>query len=64
MWRGDRAAECTGLENRRSESYREFESHRFRHFGVDMKREPLEYVGIVVTVVGFIWLATLLLNGS
>jgi hypothetical protein len=29
-----------------------------------MKREPLEYVGIVVTVVGFIWLATLLLTGS
>ena len=29
--RGDRAAECTGLENRRSESYRGFESHPLRH---------------------------------
>ena len=31
LWRGDRAAECTGLENRRSESYRGFESHPLRH---------------------------------
>jgi hypothetical protein len=23
--------ECTGLENRRAERHREFESHRFRH---------------------------------
>ena len=30
LWRGDRAAECTGLENRRSESYRGFESHPLR----------------------------------
>ena len=31
--RGDRAAECTGLENRRSESYRGFESHPLRCLG-------------------------------
>ena len=32
-WRGDRVVEGTGLENRRSESYRGFESHPLRHNG-------------------------------
>ena len=27
-----RVVDCTGLENRRRETVREFESHRFRHF--------------------------------
>jgi hypothetical protein len=31
--------DCTGLENRRRETVREFESHRFRHFRNEIKVE-------------------------
>src|SRR5205814_2554871 len=30
-WRGGRAVECAGLENRKTERSREFESHPLRH---------------------------------
>ena len=31
QWKRGRVVYCTGLENRRLERVREFESHRFRH---------------------------------
>src|ERR1044071_8255994 len=36
-WRGGRAVECAGLENRKAERPREFESHPLRHQMSDVR---------------------------
>ena len=33
QWRCGRVVDCTGLENRQRETFREFESHRLRQYG-------------------------------
>ena len=50
-WRGGRVAEGSGLENRRSESYRGFESHPLRlelDQGVGLNRYRLKHLRGVV----------------
>ena len=41
-----RVVECTGLENRRGETHREFESHRFRHI--------LNKIKVLKNILGFV----------
>ena len=40
LWRDVRAVEGTGLENRRCESVRGFESHSLRHFNMYLQKYP------------------------
>ena len=40
LWKGGRAVYCNGLENRRTERYREFESHPFRQNFGKMAERP------------------------